>query len=259
MNKQVTVALIGAIAVISAAAIFTPVGAAINHYLSPEAAPVLTSFISDKRSPQFVETQINWTAIAKDTTKEILYYSFYLKSPSTNDTWECVQDWSTQNWWDWRPTKPGNYIIKVKVSSGKTNEIFDSRSMNYIIFQASTSWADTGDDLYRIGRYNEAIEAFDKAIEINPKDSDAWNGKGSVLFKLNKFDEAIKAYDKAIEINPQNLMAWNNKGNTLNRLNKYDEAIKAFDNAIKIDPPRSEAWNNKGYALSRLREILMKP
>ena len=40
----------------------------------------------------------------------------------------------------------------------------------------------------------------------------AWNNKGVALAKLNKSDEAIKAYDKAIEINPHNSNAWNNKG-----------------------------------------------
>jgi tetratricopeptide (TPR) repeat protein len=49
-----------------------------------------------------------------------------------------------------------------------------------------------------------------------------------VLGKLNKSDEAIKAYDKAIEINPQDSDAWDNKGIALYILNKYDEAIKGF-------------------------------
>ncbi len=47
------------------------------------------------------------------------------------------------------------------------------------------------------------MEAFDKAIEINPQDPDAWNNKGFALSYLNKSYEARKAYNKAIEINPQ--------------------------------------------------------
>ena len=46
----------------------------------------------------------------------------------------------------------------------------------------------------------------------------AWVYKGNVLSDLNKFDEAITAYDKAIEINPQSSEAWNNKGKALNKL-----------------------------------------
>ena len=51
------------------------------------------------------------------------------------------------------------------------------------------------------------MEAFDKAIEINPQDSDAWYNKGLALTKLNKYDEAMKTYDKAIEIHPQDPIA----------------------------------------------------
>ena len=56
---------------------------------------------------------------------------------------------------------------------------------------------------------------------------------------LNKYDEAIKAYDKEIEINPQNSSAWNNKGLALDHLNKLDEAIIAYEKAIEINPDNS--------------------
>ena len=49
--------------------------------------------------------------------------------------------------------------------------------------------------------------------------------------KLGKFDEAIKAYDKAIEIDPQHSNAWYNKGLALTKLNRQNEAIKAFEKA----------------------------
>jgi tetratricopeptide (TPR) repeat protein len=79
-----------------------------------------------------------------------------------------------------------------------------------------------------LNKSDEAIKAYDKAIEINPNDSDVWYNKGLALDSLNKSDEAIKAYDKAIEINPQYSLAWYNKGRALYKLNKFDEAIKSI-------------------------------
>ena len=70
-------------------------------------------------------------------------------------------------------------------------------------------------------KYNEAIKAYDKAIEINPQDSDVWYKKGNILNKLGKYNEAIKAYEKAIEIDPHNSNAWNNKGVTLAKLGDF--------------------------------------
>jgi len=55
-----------------------------------------------------------------------------------------------------------------------------------------------------------------------------WPGKGMALNVLNKFDEAIKAFDKAIEIDSQKSEALRGKGRVLNILNKYDKVIKSI-------------------------------
>ena len=50
--------------------------------------------------------------------------------------------------------------------------------------------------------------------------TNVWFQKGNELMSSEKYNEAIKAFDKAIEINPQDSAAWYNKAVTLNRLNK---------------------------------------
>src|SRR5660398_150697 len=72
--------------------------------------------------------------------------------------------------------------------------------------------------LNRLGKYQEAITAFDKALEIDPQDRTAWNNKGLALANLGKYQEAITAYDKALEIDPQDKLALINKEIALNRL-----------------------------------------
>src|SRR5512137_927669 len=57
-------------------------------------------------------------------------------------------------------------------------------------------------------------------------DATVWNDKGTALGYLGKYDEAIQAYNEAIKINPQHAAAWNNKGEALRSQGKYDEAIK---------------------------------
>ncbi len=87
---------------------------------------------------------------------------------------------------------------------------------------------------------------------INPQDAEAWNNKGNVLGDLGRYEEALAAYDKATGIDPQYAKAWNNKGNALGNLGRYEEALAAYDNAIGINPQYAEAWNNKGNALGNL-------
>ena len=116
----------------------------------------------------------------------------------------------------------------------------------------AASWNNKGFALNILGRNEEAIEAYNKAIEIDPMYANAWNNKGLALYTLSLYERAIEAYDKAIEINPKHVDAWNNKGLVLYILEKYEKAIKAFNNAIKIDPKHDDAWNNKGFAFIRL-------
>ena len=64
-----------------------------------------------------------------------------------------------------------------------------------------------GTSLYSLGRYNEAIQYFDRALQINPTDSRALDGKGAVLYTLARFNEAIQYFDRALQINPNDINA----------------------------------------------------
>jgi Flp pilus assembly protein TadD len=66
--------------------------------------------------------------------------------------------------------------------------------------RTAEDWNDKGIDLAEQGKYNEALQAFDKAIEINPKDAPTWNDKGDALRLLGRVDEADTAYAKAKEL-----------------------------------------------------------
>ena len=55
-----------------------------------------------------------------------------------------------------------------------------------------------------------------------------WDNKGIALEAHGNYDEAIQAYDKAIEIDPQDETAWNNKVNALNKLGRTTEANTAY-------------------------------
>ena len=74
-----------------------------------------------------------------------------------------------------------------------------------------------------IGEKKVAIDYFDKAIDQNSNHSSfALTNKGITLDKLEKYNEAIECYDKALEIEPNYAGALNNKGAVLDKLEKYN-------------------------------------
>jgi tetratricopeptide (TPR) repeat protein len=58
--------------------------------------------------------------------------------------------------------------------------------------------------------YDNAIEAYQKAIEINPKKDEAYYNMGIAYYSLGQFDEVIKALSMALHINPNNSSAYSN-------------------------------------------------
>jgi|TARA_B100000315_G_scaffold6008_1_gene6020 tetratricopeptide (TPR) repeat protein len=60
-----------------------------------------------------------------------------------------------------------------------------------------------GYDLYKKGKFKEAIICYNEVLKIDPKDIDALNNKGIALGKLGKLDEAITCYDEASKIDPE--------------------------------------------------------
>ncbi|MCK4428771.1 MAG: tetratricopeptide repeat protein, partial [Candidatus Aenigmarchaeota archaeon] len=50
-------------------------------------------------------------------------------------------------------------------------------------------------------RYDESIECYNKALEINPDEEIVWNSKGDAYEKIGDYEEAFKCYNKALEIN----------------------------------------------------------
>jgi tetratricopeptide (TPR) repeat protein len=78
------------------------------------------------------------------------------------------------------------------------------------------------------------------------------------VFDLGKYDEAIEAWDEAIWLDPNYEKAWNNKGNAFAALGKYDDAIKAYDEAIRLDPNYAIPGTTRAV-LSLSRACTMRP
>ena len=61
---------------------------------------------------------------------------------------------------------------------------------------------DKGEALFESGKYEEAIECYDKAIELKNDYTNAYANKAGTLEKLGRDKEAIENYDLALAINP---------------------------------------------------------
>jgi tetratricopeptide (TPR) repeat protein len=102
------------------------------------------------------------------------------------------------------------------------------------------------------GKHDEAIMQYKKVLEIDPKDASAYGNWGVALDDEGKHDEAIMQYKKVLEINPKDAIAYNNWGNSLSSEGKYDEALVKYAKSVEVDPTYARAYNNWGNVLQEL-------
>lgn len=137
-------------------------------------------------------------------------------------------------------------------------DLSESRYFSVIMAESPSSqgkesyWFNMGNELLSLCQYMEALDSYDRFIQINSKDSDVWNNRGLALASLNRYDEALKSFNKAGALNPSHPDVWYNKGMVLCALGLFEEAVWSFEKALEVNPRNAHAWHNKGVALSRL-------
>jgi len=118
-------------------------------------------------------------------------------------------------------------------------------------------WLQMGQELSKNDSDEQALKAYEKAIQIDPENAISWINKANVLCRLNKTSECNQSYSKALEIidktltiHPQNSTLWAEKGLLLHNVGAPQEAVKAFSNATRINPEDEMSWKMMGVILA---------
>ena len=91
---------------------------------------------------------------------------------------------------------------------------------------------------HRIKNSNADVILYSDADTLytaKPNLAEAHNNLGIVFKELGKFNESIDSYQRAIQIKSDYAEAFKNIGNVLIMTNKVDEAISNYEKAIKIN------------------------
>jgi tetratricopeptide (TPR) repeat protein len=115
-------------------------------------------------------------------------------------------------------------------------------------------WIERGNQLWRLSRYFEAVEAFDKAIALKPEFIHlAYYGKGLALGSQDEYEAALASLELATQTKSDFAPAFLYKSAVLQKLNQFEEALAAIEAAISLQPDNANLYNEKGYILSDLK------
>jgi tetratricopeptide (TPR) repeat protein len=90
----------------------------------------------------------------------------------------------------------------------------------------------------------ETIQAYQKAIEIDPDSAGAMVNLGTIYFHLRKMKEAEQHYRRALEVDPEYALAHFNLGNLFDEINDRAQALLHYMMAIRLNPGYADAHYN---------------
>ncbi len=111
----------------------------------------------------------------------------------------------------------------------------------------SAYWTAQGDELREQYKFNDSIQAYDKALEINKSHIAALAGKGEALWNIGRYNESLLSFNEVLNLSPYYVRAWVGKGVALHGLGNFNESRQAYDEALEIDPAYAMAWNDKAW------------
>lgn len=113
-----------------------------------------------------------------------------------------------------------------------------------------------GDVLEQAGRREEALQVWQRAIELNPGLATAYSRLGMAYYDLGQTREAVSAFETAISLAPDSVRPRWNLVTTLLRVGHRQEAVSALKALTRIAPGDSRAWETLGGLLLRGSEII---
>jgi tetratricopeptide (TPR) repeat protein len=106
-----------------------------------------------------------------------------------------------------------------------------------------------------MGEYEQAKDALDKDLDINQKSYDSFFLMGKIFYKLKKYEESLECYNKASEEYSRQHLRHSNKIEQMKNVHKFEEAVKYSDLVYQQKEITHEYWYQKGMVLFKLEKF----
>lgn len=112
----------------------------------------------------------------------------------------------------------------------------DSAGLVALPAASGRDWFNHGFLLEQVERWDEALAAFRRATELDPKLDRAWYGLGLVLIRLQRYDEAVVALKRNTELQPMSPYGWYQLARVHVDRREPEEAVKIIRHLKGFEP-----------------------
>lgn len=100
--------------------------------------------------------------------------------------------------------------------------------------------------LERLGELNKAVQFYERALKLDPDDSEIYFNLGLVAWRLKMMEGAERLFRLYVDRLPERAEGYNNLGGVLRDQGKYEAAIEILRGAIYRFPEDPQLWNTMG-------------
>ena len=111
-----------------------------------------------------------------------------------------------------------------------------------------------GSSLVNSEKYNQAIDVFSKAINLDPLWAEAWNKRATVLYLSGEFEKSQSDIDKVLELEKRHFGALAGQGLVNIHLKNYEKAIESYKKAKEIYP----SMKSPDMMIKQIKELIKK-
>jgi len=105
---------------------------------------------------------------------------------------------------------------------------------------SAESYKEKGNEEFKKGNYEKAIEYYTYACEIDPKNHIYYTNRSNCQAQLKKWDKSLKDAEKAIACKSDWEKGYYRKGLALFNLGRFQEAMDAYEQAIRLQPSNDD-------------------
>ncbi len=136
------------------------------------------------------------------------------------------------------PPKPNPMAVQQRIVATQATLAADPRN--------TSAWIALGNDYFDTHQAQNAVDAYAKALALEPGNPDVLTDQGIMYRELKVFDKAVAAFKQANKLNPKHLQSLYNLGVVESEdLKDLDAARKAWNRILELDPASPQAAQAK--------------
>jgi len=112
-----------------------------------------------------------------------------------------------------------------------------------------------GTALLNLGRRDDALLVFDKAVQIKPDDASLWNNLGNACIENSRPLEAIASFQRALAMDPAHWDSAYKAGVLLQQQGRFEEALACLDVCMRQKPDDATTLHMRAMALHGVRRF----